>query len=123
MSTCNLSKIIHNIWVQLSSKRGTCLFAATFDNYVLTFKKSYSYYAFLQGCASRTSPNKNESRLCRASRFGDLVEIVAVVAKYTLSFSLSTRIPHLKDEEVFGSTKSKQNFHLGQKHIHISMFG
>jgi hypothetical protein len=34
MSTCNLFETVHNIWLQKSWKRGTCFFAATFDDYM-----------------------------------------------------------------------------------------
>jgi hypothetical protein len=50
---------------------------------------------------------KNELHLRGASQFGDLVEIVVVVAKYTSSSDISTRIPHLESEEMFGLAKRK----------------
>jgi hypothetical protein len=58
MPTCNLSTIVHNIWLQQSNNRGACLFATTFDNYVQPFKQSSLYYVFLQGgvFTSRKSP-------------------------------------------------------------------
>jgi hypothetical protein len=34
MPTCNLAKIVHNIWLEQSGKHGTCLFITTFNNYV-----------------------------------------------------------------------------------------
>jgi hypothetical protein len=67
MSTCNLSEIVHNIWLRQSWKRGTCFFAATFNDYMQTFKQSSLYYAFLQGGASKTGLDKNELQLHRAN--------------------------------------------------------
>jgi hypothetical protein len=37
MPTCNLSEIIRNIWLQQSGKKGTCLFATMFYDYMQTF--------------------------------------------------------------------------------------
>jgi hypothetical protein len=54
MSTCNLFETVRNIWLQQFDNMGTCLFVATFDDYVQTFKHSSLYYAFSQGVASRT---------------------------------------------------------------------
>jgi len=33
MPTCNLFETIHNIWLQQSSKRGTCFFIAMFNDF------------------------------------------------------------------------------------------
>jgi hypothetical protein len=73
------------------------------------------YYTFLQGGASRVGLDKNELHVHKASQFGDPVEIAIAVAKYTSSSSLSTRIPHLEGEEMFGSTKHKVDLPLGLK--------
>jgi hypothetical protein len=113
MPTCNLSKTIHNIWLQQFGKKGTSFFATTFDDYMQTFKESLLYYVFLQGGASRTSLDKNELRLHRANQSRDLIKIVATISKYTSSFSLSVRILHLEGEEVFGSAKHKANLPRG----------
>jgi hypothetical protein len=68
MSTCNLFEIVHNIWLQQFGNKGTCLFVATFDDYVWAFNQCSLYYAFLQGGASRIGPDKNELCLRRASQ-------------------------------------------------------
>jgi hypothetical protein len=81
MSTCNLSEIVHNIWWQQFGNRGTCLFATTFDDYMQAFRQSSLYYAFLQGGAFGTGPNKNELRLCMVSQYGDPTKIIVAVAK------------------------------------------
>ncbi len=106
MSTCNLSETIHKIQLQQFGKRCICLFV-TSNDYVQAFKQSSLYYAFLQGGASWTNLDKNESQLHKASQFGDLVQIVAIVVKHTSSFGPSPRILHLEGEEVFGSAKDK----------------
>jgi hypothetical protein len=57
----------------------------------------------------------------RANQYGDPVQIVVVVAKYTSSFGLSTKIPHLDGWEVFGLTKCKVDLPLrseGDSHQH-----
>jgi hypothetical protein len=107
MPTCNLFETIHNIWLQKSSNKGTCFFATMFNNYVKAFRQFPLYYAFLQGGASGTNLDKNELCLCKANQFGDPIEIIVALAKYTSSFGLSIRILHLEGEEVFGSPKRK----------------
>ncbi len=49
MPTCNLSKIVHNIWLQQFGKSDGCLYIATFDDYVKAFKQSASYKVYLNG--------------------------------------------------------------------------
>jgi hypothetical protein len=34
MCTCNLSKTMHNIWLQQLGKSGACMYTMTFDDYV-----------------------------------------------------------------------------------------
>ncbi len=106
---CNLFKIIRNNWLQQSGERGTCLFVATSNDYVQTFRQFSLYYAFLQGGVFGTGPDKNELHLCKANQSRDPVEIATTVTKYTFSSSLSIRIPHLEGEKMFGSTKCKAN--------------
>jgi len=48
MPTSNLSKMVHNIWFQKSLKKGACLYAMTFDDYMWTFKY---YYEYIEGCS------------------------------------------------------------------------
>jgi len=67
------------------------------------------YYAFLQGGAFGISPKKNELFLSKVSWFRELIQIVATIAKYTSSSCLFARISYLEGEEVFGSTKCKEN--------------
>jgi hypothetical protein len=102
----------------------TCLFVGTSNDYVWTFKKSSLYYAFLQGGASRIGPDKNELRLHNVNQFGDLVQIVTIVAKYTSSCGLFIIILHLEDENLFGLAKRKANLPPRSKtnsHTHDQM--
>jgi hypothetical protein len=62
--TYNLFETIHNIWLQQFGKRGTYFFATTSNDYMWTFKQSSLYYAFWQGGAYGTNPDKNELHLC-----------------------------------------------------------
>jgi hypothetical protein len=73
------------------------------------FRQSSLNYAFLQGGASATGLNNNELCLHRVNQFGDPIQIVVTVAKYSSSFSLSVKILHLEGEEMFRSTKHKAN--------------
>jgi len=53
MSTYNLSKTIHNIWLQQSRKRGACLYVATSNDYFSSFRQLHctilSYMAIVWG--------------------------------------------------------------------------
>ncbi len=115
MLTCNLSEIVHNIWLQQFWMKGTCFFFATFDDYMQTFKQSPLYYAFLQGGAFDIGLDKNETQLHKANIYGDLVQIVVIIIKYTSSSSLSTRILHLEGEKMFRLAKCNANLPLGSK--------
>jgi hypothetical protein len=69
MFTCNLSKIMHNVWLQHSSTTfrewGSCLHAMTAENYVQVFKHTTLYYLFKKGDPSGQGPNKSELLLRR----------------------------------------------------------
>lgn len=67
MSTCNLSKIIHNIRLQQSRKKGPCLYVTTSNDYTWTLKHSTLYYAFLHGGPSTTRLEKDELWLYMAN--------------------------------------------------------
>jgi uncharacterized protein YfdQ (DUF2303 family) len=49
MPSCNLSKIMNNIWQQQSRKKGAYLYTATLDDYVQAFKQTTLYYHFKKG--------------------------------------------------------------------------
>ncbi len=48
MQTSNLSKILHNIWLQKLGKKGAYLYVATLDDYVWTFQQDL--YFFIPSC-------------------------------------------------------------------------
>jgi hypothetical protein len=87
----------------------TLFFVATSNDYVWAFRQSSLYYAFLQVGAFGTGLNKNELCMCRVTWFEDPIQIVTAIAKYTSSFDLYVRIPHLEGEKFFGSIKHKVN--------------
>jgi hypothetical protein len=90
----------------------------TYDDYVRVFKQNACYKVYLNGGSCRKGPSKDELKLRRASQFGDLLQMVDVIIKYTNGSSFTTRIPHLEGQGVFGSTKWKVE---GQRAIYISM--
>jgi hypothetical protein len=90
---------------------GICLLVATSNNYMQAFRWSSLYYAFLQGGAYGTSPNKNELHL----QYGNPIEITITIAKYTSSSSLFARTSHLEGEKVSRSTKRKVDLPLGSE--------
>jgi hypothetical protein len=64
MPTCNLFKIVHNIWLQQFRKNARCLFVVTFDDYIKAFKQSASYRVlYLNGGKCKKVPAKDELRL------------------------------------------------------------
>jgi hypothetical protein len=60
ISTCNLSTTIHNIWLQQSRKRGACLYVATPNDYICSFRQLTLYYSFLHGGRLRTNLYRDE---------------------------------------------------------------
>jgi hypothetical protein len=72
MPTCNLSKTIHNIWLQYLRKIVRCFFVATFDDYVKVFKQSASYKVYLNGGRCKEGLAKDKLRLQRTSQSTNL---------------------------------------------------
>ncbi len=115
MPTCNQSKIIHNIWFKEYEKKGACLYGTTSNDYVWTFRQSALYYAFLHDGHSGIGLDRDELRLRRVNQSGDPLQMVTAIAKLALSYSYTSRIPHLEGEEVFGFIKQKKNLPHGSK--------
>jgi hypothetical protein len=101
MPTCNLAEIVLKIWLEQLRKHGTCLFIATFDDYVWTFKQSTFYKQYLQGGPSGHGPNKNELLLRRAQVSHELIWLVATIENYRDGSSFMIHILHLEGEKVF----------------------
>jgi hypothetical protein len=66
-----------------------------------------NYRAYLKGKASGTGPSKQELKLRAARRRGDPKKIEEALSQLPGVEVATTRIPHLEDEEIFGSTKRK----------------
>jgi hypothetical protein len=66
-----------------------------------------NYRAYLKGSLSGKSPSKQDLRLRAATRSGDPKKIVKAINQLLGLEGATTRILHLKDEEIFGSTKWK----------------
>ena len=49
MPTCNLSKTVHNKWLQASGNWMVDLYSATVDDYNRAALQSMGYYVFLKG--------------------------------------------------------------------------
>jgi hypothetical protein len=121
MPTCNLSKTIHNIWLQQSKKSVGCLFIATSNDYVRAFRQSASYKVYLNGGRCRKSLVKDELRLQQVSQSSDLSQMANVIVIYTSGFSFIVKTPHLEGQEIFGSIKWKANIDPrseGDSHMH-----
>ncbi len=74
MPTYNLSKTMHNIWLQELKKGGVAfLSATTFDDYVRAFKQTMSlYYYFNMGGPLGQGHYRNELPLCKTTQSNDL---------------------------------------------------
>lgn len=75
MPTYNLFEIMHNIWFQQLKKMRTCLYTATPNDYVQTFKQTTLYYYFKKRGSSCQGLNKNEFFLHKTTQFGDLKQL------------------------------------------------
>jgi hypothetical protein len=113
MPSCNLAETVHNKWLQMSGKRGTCLYVATTDDMMRAIQQSTNYWAYLQGYASGTGPHLDELRLRAARRTRNPTKFAEVVAKLPDAHLLATRVSHLEGEEIFGSSKRKLNLPPG----------
>ncbi len=105
MPTCNFEKNVHNLWLQQLGKRSIHLYNVTSYDYIYAFKQSTLYKQYLQGGQPSHGLDRNELLLRRAQRSNDLVTLVATMANYISKSSFTNHLPHLKGEEVFGSTK------------------
>ncbi len=121
MPMCNLSKTMHNIWIQELGKKETCLYATTFYDYVGTFKQMTLYY-HLKNCGqSRKRPHRDELLLHKTTHFGDLKQLENTYLKYVLGSSFKVSIAHMEGEKIFHSYKQKVNLPYNENKIHINM--
>ncbi len=105
MLTCNLAEIMHNIWLEQSRKRYTCLYTMMSNDYVHAFKQSTLYRQYLQGGPLGHNLDRNELFFRKACKLNDPIRLVVVVANYMSRSSFTNHLLHLKGKEVFGSTK------------------
>ncbi len=96
---------MHNIWFQQYGKKGACLYIATLDDYVWTFKHSTLYYHFKKGGPSGQGLGRSAFFLWKTTQFGDLKYLVNVILKYALSSYFKIVIAHMEGEEILGSCK------------------
>ena len=113
LPSCNLSKTVHNKWLQMSGKQGNNLFDTTCDDSIRAWMQMTNYRAYLKGYASGSGLSKGELRLRAARRSGDPKKIAEVLNTLPRAEGVGTRIPHLEGEETFGSTKRKLDVPIG----------
>jgi hypothetical protein len=107
ISSCNLSKTVHNKWLQQSGNHGNDLFVFTYDDKIRAVMQMTNYRAYLKGKSFGTGPSKQELKLRAARRSGDPKKIVEALSQLPGVEVATTRIPHLEGKEIFGSTKWK----------------
>jgi hypothetical protein len=73
MLTCNISKIMHNVWLQHSGTTfqewGSCSHAMIAEDYIQAFKHTTLYYLFKKGGPSSQGPNKSELLIRRKTTY------------------------------------------------------
>jgi hypothetical protein len=60
MPSCNLSKTVHNKWLQQSGNRRNDLYVATIDDFVRALIQVSRYYQYFKGKHVGTGPRKKE---------------------------------------------------------------
>ena len=103
----NLSKIVHNKWLQASGNKMVDLYSATVDDYSGATFQSTTYYNFLKGGCCGAGPNSSVLRLWLAAWNANLSRVAKLVDDVSCAVDLNTRILHLEREKVFGSAKHK----------------
>ena len=119
--TCNLAKTMHNKWFHALGNNMTDLYNATFDDYCKVALQLTAYHNFFKGVGGGTRPNLSMLRLCSTTCSGDRSKIARAMEELSADASLNPKVPHLKRERIFGSTKRKLDLPLGDKsdfHLH-----
>jgi len=62
---CNLSKTIHNKWLQAFGKRGVDLYVATCNDWICTFTQMMNYWVYLNSGSSGFGPSQHDLKLKR----------------------------------------------------------
>jgi hypothetical protein len=116
MPSCNLAETIHNKWFQVSGNSGGDLYVATVDDFVQGFLQVVNYYQFLKGDIGGTCLTKKKLKLRmaerRAKQTGNPLVLEDPMLDMLGAEEFGTRVPRMAGEEVFGSTKRKENLPL-----------
>jgi hypothetical protein len=113
MPSCNLSKTVHNKWLQQSSNRGNNLFAGTYNNKIRAVMQMTNYRAYFKGKSFETGLSKQELKLRVAKCSNDPKKIAEALSQLPRVEVATTRIPHLEGKEIFGNTNRKLDLPLG----------
>ena len=97
----------------MSRNRGKNLFDATYDDSIRAWMQMTNYRAYLRGQASCLGPSKGELKLRAVRRNRDPKKMAEALNTLLDVEDFGMRIPHLKDEEIFGSTKRKLSIPIG----------
>jgi len=111
MPSCNLSKTVHNKWLQMSKNRGNNLFDAICDDNIRAWMQMTNYRVFLKGHTYGSGLSKEELKLRVARRSGDPKKIAEALNTLSGAEGIGTRVPHLEGEEIFGSTNRSWMYH------------
>jgi hypothetical protein len=96
------------------------LYNATLDDYFRATIQSKEYHNFLKGRGGGIGPNRMVFKLCSATRSGDPKKIAQAVGELSTDVGLNSRIPHLKGESIFGSTKRKLDLPPGDDSTRVT---
>jgi hypothetical protein len=99
----------------------------TSNDYIYAFKQFTLYKKYLQGGPPIHGLDRNELLLKKAQRSSDHARFVAALANYRSKSSFTNHLPHLKGEEVIGSTKQLAICPLGADNVshypnHVNFF-
>ena len=103
--SCNLSKIVHNKWLQASGNKMIDVYHAIVEDFARAALQSFSYFNYLCGGPSGTRPSKSELELCLASRKDNSKCVMELLEEVAVEVGLNTRVPHLEGETIFGTAK------------------
>ena len=113
--TCNLSKTMHNKWLQASGNKMVDLYSATVEDYSRAALQPSGYFNFLKGGRGGMGPSTSVLKLHLASRMSNPSKIARLVDDVSIVAGINTRVPHLEGERVFGSAKRKLDLPPGDE--------
>jgi len=113
--TYNLFETIHNKWLQASGRCGADFYIATCDDWICAFMQMTNYQVNPNTSPSKFRPSRHDSKLKRALASMDGKKITDALCSMPDATDVCTCIPHLKEEEVFRSTKWSFDIPIGSK--------